>query len=477
VTNTLTYNAERQGQSILLSCNDGRRLVTDNWEDIAGFLLMPCDMALVFNIDEFVDTILPKDIKEALKGGGRIYSYDNRKLYYQPSRMFGINQIDFYGLSRYSDNEITDVMELAELATKVTKAYSFFGVTPARLTSPVAVFNETLDKVDFPRACDLPDSAFDMLSKCAEIAWEEWREVYKLGPWEANEITDYDLASAYPYLISILPDLRGAKFFTSKTVPANYSWGLLQGKLKIDKDVTPFLHIGEWDRLITTDHLWLIDRYELGQFEMEQGWFYLLPANPKYPFSDTMQMLYKARQNENPLVQKIAKAISVGIGGKFAQRYDNGKLGDNYNSIYATIITSRCQVKVADFIWRNNLSDRCVSVMVDGCLVEGKRLQLPENNGMGRWRANPPSPFLVASLLYQWGLDKKPDGHTYNEIIELINKTPNNSVFGIIDLNVLTYDRHFAKLPRTGSALLNNIYTSTPSKPTVSDSMRSEETK
>jgi len=472
---TLTYTADRQDQSVLLSCNDGRQLFTDRWEDIASFLLMPCDMALVFNIDKFVDTILPKDIKESLKGGGRVYSYDNRKLYYQPGRMLGINHIDFYGLSRYSDNEITNVMELAELATKVMKAYGFFGVTPARLTSPVAVYGETLDKVDFPRACDLPDSAFDMLSKCAEVSWEEWREVYKLGHWEANEITDYDLTSAYPYLISLLPDLRGAKFFTSKTMPANYSWGLLQGKLKINKDVTPFLHIGEWDRLITTDHLWLIDRYQLGQFEMEQGWFYLLPVNPRYPFSDTMQMLYKARQNENPLVQKIAKAISVGIGGKFAQRYDNGKLGDNYNSIYATLITSRCQVKVADFIWRNNLSARCISVLVDGCLVEGKRLQLSENGGMGSWRANPPSPFLVASLLYQWGLDKKPDGHTYDAIMELIRAKPNQPIYDNIDLNLLDYDRLFSKLPKTGAELLRRIYTSVPITIASTHSSRKEQ--
>lgn len=464
----LSYTAERQDQSVLLSCNDGRQLVADKWEDIAGFLLMPCDMALVFNIDKFFDTILPKDIKEALKGGGRHYSYDNRKLYYQPSRMFGINQIDFYGLSRYSDNEITNVTELSELATKVMKAYSYFGVTPARLTSPVAVFSE-MDKVDFPRACDLPDSAFDMLSKCAEVAWEEWREVYKLGHWEANEITDYDLTSAYPYLISLLPDLRGAKFFASKTMPANYSWGLLQGKLKIEKDATPFLYVGEWNGLITSDHFWLINKYELGKFEMEQGWFYSLPVSPRYPFGDMMQMLYKARRNENSLVQKIAKAISVGIGGKFAQRYDDGKLGDNYNSIYATLITSRCQVKVADFIWRNNLSDRCVSVMVDGCLVEGERLQLPENNGMGSWRANPPSPFLVASLLYQWGGDKRPDGQNYDSFISLIRKNPKSSIYGNVDLNLLDYDRSFDKPPKTGAELLSKVYSSNPTMASSKD--------
>lgn len=458
----LAYHAIKEGTHVHLSCSDGRDLVTEDWNEISCFLLMSCDMAVVFHIDKFVEAILSEDIKQTLDENHTYYTSDRRKLYYQLGRMFGINYINFYGLSRYSDKEIDNVDDLIVLKDKVMAAYALFGIVPDKLTSPVAAYSQVLDKLDFPVACDLPGSALPMLDKCAEVAWKEWREVYKLGHWDADNVTDYDLTSAYPYLISLLPDLRQARFTQSKTLLPK-QWGLLYGHLNLTKDVTPFLKIGQWDDLITTDQLWLINKYGYGSFEMQEGWFYSLPSKYNQPFKSTMESLYKLRQHDNPLVNKIAKAISVGIGGKFAQRYDDGNLGEYYNSIYACMITSRCQVKVADFIWRNGIPDNVISVMVDGCLVEGERLTIPNVKGMGEWRANEPTPFLVASLLYQWGADKKPDSHIYSEIIEMINKSPKSSIVGDIDLNLLEYDRHFKSLPKSGKDLLNNVYKSEPS--------------
>jgi len=465
----IAYTAEIQGKSVLFNSSDGRTLTADNWFDAVSFLLYPCDMAVTWNVDRFAEAfmaLIPSAITKQLKNKGRVFLENGEKLYYQFGRVFAITygrETNIYPLHKYSDTEITDAKELEQLANKVIEAYKVFGIEPKQLNSPVSTYS--LDKVDYPRACDLPDSAFPMLDKCDNKKWVEWREVFKLGHWNANEVADYDLQSAYPSLIARLPDICGAKFFESDEMldDTEYSWGELEGVLKVTSDITPFGYIGEQPEQITTEHLWLINKYELGTFQMKHGWFFKLPQYYKLPFKETMQELYKARQNDNPLVKTIAKAISVGIGGKFAQRYDNGELGADYNSIYSRIITSRCSIKVADMIWRNGLQDDVISVLVDGFLVESSGVGVAGGNvGMGNWRVNSPSSFLVASLLYQWGAEKHPNGKYYNEMIEQIRAKPNSSVYDDIDLNLITHDRQFVEQPRTGKELLSKHYTSTP---------------
>jgi hypothetical protein len=99
--------------------------------------------------------------------------------------------------------------------------------------------------------------------------------------------------------------------------------------------------------------------------------------------------------------------------------------------------------------------------MVDGCLAT-KRLEVPNVRKMGAWRLNEPSPFIVASMNYQWSTTKRPDGRYYPEVIVDIQKHPQSSVFGDVDLNLLEYSRNFPKRPRTGAELLSEKYISEP---------------
>lgn len=468
----LAYYAIKQGNLLRISCSDNRYIETDSWFDTITFLLEPTDMAVVCHLDIFAEaiiSIIPPDTAKELRESGKAYLPLHEKLYYQPGRVFSITyagqEVNYYGLSRYTDDDITDLNDLLELTNDVIEAYKQLGVTPTKLTSPVAVYGDILDNVDFPRACDLPESSHELISKASEVMWREWREVYKLGHWGPDEITDYDIIAGYPSLIAKLPDLREAEFFTSDTLPDNYSWGLLSGTLNIVKDKTPF-SMGVYPDMITTDQLWLLNRYGIGNIDIEQGWFINLPHLTDLPFKDIMTRLFKYRGINDPLLSRISKGISVGIGGKFAQRYDDGQLGDCFNSIYALMITSRCSVKVADFVFRNHFEDSLVSVLVDGALVEGARIEFTGKD-MGSWRTNSPSPFLVLSLLYQWGSNKHPSDLSYNDIISAINCDPNRSVYGDVDINLLDYNRQFPLLPHSGSDLLHNKY---PSKPLISGS-------
>lgn len=417
---------------------------------------------------------MPDKMRRKLNNdGGRVFLPDNTKLYYQFSRMFGItyvNEVNFYALSRYSDIEPLNAQELLDLAHRVIEAYMTIGITPTKLTSPVSVYNEILQTLDFPRAYELPDSAIPMLDVASRICAREWRQVYTLGHWGKDEIFDYDLSAAYPGLMANLPDIRNAKFFESDTLPEVYSWGILSGDIKVIHDVSPFQtnYRGAEcypkgiikDELITTDQLWLLKKYG-GDFKMKHGWFFTLPKTYSFPFRQTMNELYQSREHPNPLVSKIAKGISVGIGGRLMHRHDDGGLGNEFNSIYALMNTSRCSTKVANFIYRNFEDSHVVSIMVDGVLAT-KKVDLPNIKQMGKWRLNEPSPTLVLNIFAQWMADKRPSNITYTELMELINQRPNASVYGEVDFNLQNYNRYFNILPKTGKELISNKYNSKP---------------
>lgn len=470
--NLLSYTIEQQGKAVFISCSDGKHILTNKWDEASGFLLGHCDYAVVWNIDSFTSTLatlLPKDISDKLLEGGRLY-FGDRKLYYQPARLLGINYINLYGLSRYANDPVNTCSGLLELAYRVIECYHQLGIKEVtKLTSPIAVYAEKLKQLDFPRASDLPESAFPLINSCAMTMTREWRDTFKLGHWEKDEITDYDIRSAYPSLVAKLPDITNATFFSSDVMPPKYSWGELQGTLRITKPISPFYcekvdgyPMNEWEDSITTDQLWLLNKWGIGSFQMKHGDFFLLPEKYQTPFKPTMENLYKVR-SQSELMSTIAKGISVGIWGKFAERYEE-RLGDSFNSIYARMVTSRCIVLVADFIYRNQLENDVVSILVDGLLAT-KRLNLPENNTMGAWRENPPNPALVLSTLYQWIGEKRPALMDYKQIIELIEKQPNSSVYGDVDMKLLEYSRIFNTLPKNGKQLVENKYTSKP--PTI----------
>jgi hypothetical protein len=319
-----------------------------------------------------------------------------------------------------------------------------------------------------------------MANECSEIMTQEWRDIFKVGHWQKDEITDFDISSSYPSLMAKLPDITDAKFFESDTLPQDYTWGILRGDITVVKDVSPFVHeVNGSDcypkgilanKLITTDQLWLLKKYG-GLFNMKHGRFFKVDKEA-YPFKPLMLELSQKKEHPNKIVHEIAKGISVGVWGMLCQRYPvaenlntketvSWKLGDNFNSIYGAMVSSRCSVKVAAFIYENKLDESMVSVTVDGLLSE-KDIKIPIKKEMGSWRKNEPSPVLIVSQLYQWLGDKHQNGKYYSEMVEEIKRNQKGSVYGDIDLNLVEHKRIFPKLPRSGNELLNNKYGSNP---------------
>jgi len=116
-------------------------------------------------------------------------------------------------------------------------------------------------------------------------------------------------------------------------------------------------------------------------------------------------------------------------------------------------------VLVADFIYRNQIENDVVSILVDGVLAT-KRLNLPDQKVLGAWRQNPTNPAIVLSELFQWIGDKKPAYETYGSLVEKIRTNPNSSVYGEVDIKLVDYKRKFNNLPKTGKDLLEKKYKS-----------------
>lgn len=408
----LAYVSQLQGNVLAIACSDGRRLNTTDWSELVDFLLEPADLVVCQHIDRFAEDILavmPEDIASKMRNGGKEYLPDHTKLYYRSFRVFGVTfgkyESNVYGLSRYEkfDSEVKDPAVLLELAQNVVKAFNQkFGVRAKTLASPIAVYSDVLDNLSFGRAGDLPVTAKGLIKESRNIMNREWRSVYTTGRYSKDEVTYYDITAAYPSIMAALPELRHSEFFEADAIPADFTWGVVKGKLRIDKPVSPFDGTGEREAEITTSMLKTLRKHGIGDMKVEKGWFVRIKPNPPLPFQRTMERLYRLRSDPDPLVGRIAKAISVGIGGMLKQSYDRKGgvwLGDNFQSIYGAMISSTCAERVCDFIYSHLLDEEVMLVQVDGVMAKGSPLvQLGGNVGMGCWRVSEPSDEVMAEL-------------------------------------------------------------------------------
>ena len=487
----LAYTISASGKKVTIGCSDGRTIETDDWMDATGFLLEPIpsdDYNLVWDVNNLADSLfalLPAAVKKEVFSGGKIY-FEGRKFYYMPNKLVGINQLNFYALEKYADNEPQDAKALLILAKNaINLGYMpIIHKKPVKMTSMIAAY-DAIDDLQFPVAggkgmdTGIKVNLWEATQGKSQVMIDaitavdqppDWRDTYQIGHWNGNEITNYDITNCYPSLIQELPDLTRAEFFESDTMPDKYTWGEVKGTITVTAPYSPFYCSetkgypnGTFPISMSTDLLWLLERFELGYFRLEHGNFFTLPADCRKPFEFTMKCLYNAR-NINPMAARVSKGIAVGIGGKFSENRKDSVQGSNYNPIYSRIIKQRATARVATFIYYQHLTP--ISVLVDGVLAE-ERINLSTKHESGKWRiSDENSPALVVSDQNQWIGSKRPAGIDYATLINLVLSQPDKNTYanGTIDLNALQPARKYEKLPTTGKELLENKYKSTPDK-------------
>lgn len=128
---------------------------------------------------------LCKKLYRTNKGFYRPYS-----MFYIPEKIFSIKQVphkdkaNFYHLEQYFPDreEPTSTQEIARLGEKLLVALAKMGLHPTKLTSPVAIWEESvMNHLSLPTAWDMPKEAAEFAWKCSG---KLWIEAYQIGYWK-----------------------------------------------------------------------------------------------------------------------------------------------------------------------------------------------------------------------------------------------------------------------------------------------------
>lgn len=531
-TNIMAYAAEVvNGKVLVAESTQDYPSYSNNIYDHLDYLLEDCDNKRKYNPYRYIKVcwdleqftaclfrLLPLEALKSISESKRVkIGNENRhyKLFYIPGKVFGITgrarikeniweegEVNIYGIMQYFPDSYDPkkAVEIAELGDKVLYTLERMGIrNPNKLTSPVAVLQEAvLDHMKLPTIYDMPEKGKGAAEMCLPLMTSEWRACYKMGHWGNGRLAhDYDINSAYPYQIGLLPDTSACTYIKSDTPPPEYDWGIVTGRVWVESPYTPILYddgekdipaIGSWEDVFTTELINWLYKHKCGRFKMDEGWFLKVNSQNR-PYGVLIDRIFNYRQG-NEITDKIAKSMAVGISGKLGEDNEEGGYGKLFNPIYRAMVLSRCKIAVADFIWNNNLQKDLVSVMVDGILSD-RYVQVGISKKMGAWRYNGEYNALVIGSGTQWYADKRPLGLTYQEVVQAMREHPMKSYYGIkikgqqtlseaiksgemrtlgkmrdyeqvVDMVSLSPDMQYKKLPRNGGQVLNNIYEAEP---------------
>lgn len=217
---------------------------------------------------------------------------------------------------------------------------------------------------------------------------------------------EYDINSAYPYIISNLPCLRHGRYSLGQgKPPAGLNYCLIYATVwtrKPGNDNGPRAYIGS-----------MLHRQNQGRIyrpQVTEGWFWkheldaairagvvVPPRESQYrewvgyepcscdPPLKEVSDLYDLRQRtgkKTPL-GIAAKLAYNSMYGKFAQSIGNPKFG---NSIYASLITAGCRTQILNAIATHpEKAKACLMVATDGVYFTSPHPDLPISKTLGEW--------------------------------------------------------------------------------------------
>lgn len=433
------------------------------------------------------------------------------RLFYIPGKAFSLGYgkyfSQFYDLAQYYQDTVeppVDAYEVKYLGNKLEDVFNRMNLQPQHWTSPATILREcAFDGIEFPTVWHNEhkvrrESATYALRCCHRL----WISNFKVGYWDEGAIHDYDLTSAFPSEAMQLYDTRpeNCKYTHSGTFVPDADWGFLYGEITINSDFSPIMctdsngnlqnPIGTWRGHLSLDEVSFIEKYKLGTFKLHNGWFMKFKSH-EHVFEDVLQRIYSYR-GKHFLTDALAKRMANSLYGLTIQKYQDERSGKFFNPFYAATITSRCRLKVADFILSNGLQNNLVAVNVDGFLTDKPVPQSKLGTGMGTWKFAGSDATIVVSPGLIYRADKKPHGINFQVLKGMIEKRPNLSIYSVdlekrvtmsealrmdfsligtkhkfpsaIDLNLArtAQDRVFSQFPTTGKELLSNQYNSEP---------------
>lgn len=485
-------------------------------------------LRVVWCLDEFVSVLfrkMPVPVLEKVARHDDDATYAGEGIFYRKGKVFRTRKAYYYPIEEFWPTKTpkpTSAQELQDRADELVSGLTRLGMGDfGRIASPVSVFEQSsLGKSVYeqlPRGYDIPDGLFGVIDYAEAADRKEWVGNYAVGHWD--RVADWDISGAYSWEASRLPDLRDCEFWHSDVMGKREQgamFGFCRGRMFVDPD-NPMQHCSPvmvnngvlhgnpagWLPLdcYSLDEIRFIEGSGLGGFIMEDGYFGRVQSNvrPRYPLKDIMEWFYSMRV-VSPVCANICKAMGNQLVGKLLEvlhwRFDSHGdplLGELYNPVYHSLITCGTRVKVAKWLYYNDVSkDELVCVQTDGCRIL-KDIEPLKRNGMGSWRLNGWFPTLVASPNIILAGDKKPQHYTHDQIVTEIEAHPVQNYYGTFSPQHITLEqaieigdiskvgevaelpahldlpaverqqnRVFKRFPKNGGQLLNNSYGSEP---------------
>ncbi len=363
--------------------------IADNLDHALEILTLPYEeqvLRICWNLDATIAPLLRLLGKELCKKLHRTNKSFCRpySIFYISDKLFSIKRIpskekmNFYSLEQYFPdyNEPENAQEIARLGEKLLTALNKMGLYPTKLTSPVAIWEQSImNHLNLPTAWDMPKEAAKFAHLCSG---KLWIECYQVGFWE--QAYDYDIIASFPTVAKNLIDIRHCEWIEDNNYQANAIYGYCKGEVTIYDHikVSPIIHEAEdgklttptstWNTYLTKSEIDFILKWDLGQFESEEGWW-AIPRQMNKPLGIPMDRLLAFRNNDNKLIKMLAKRMSVGIYGKFGEEHKE-KFGKHFNSCWFAEISTSVRLQVAEFIYKHKLQDNLIHVSVDGILVD-----------------------------------------------------------------------------------------------------------
>lgn len=297
---------------------------------------------------------------------------------------------------------------LARVLTELDKGLRQLGIhlSPKQWFGPGQAAQEWLNAHDVPTASELAEIVpVWFLEACRASYYAGWFEIMAHGLIPGTTY-EYDINSAYPWVISRLPCLRHGKYARGIGTPIPVSSSELclvratvwtSQSQEIPNGRNPYLGAmlhrdadGNISRPLKTEGWYWLDEIQAARRAgcirgMEyHEWAAYIPCDCKPPLSDVADIYALRLQVGKKTPLGIAcKLVPNSLYGKFAQSVGNPKYG---NPIYASRITSGCRTRILDAIATHPKGKSDVlMVATDGVYFRSPHTRLVLSGHLGEW--------------------------------------------------------------------------------------------
>lgn len=303
---------------------------------------------------------------------------------------------------------------LEQLMTEFRSVCQELGYVPRKWQGPGFLASALLQTHGVPRREDIPILGNDKFRALAQAAYYGGRfETTAAGPIR-GPVYQYDINSAYPFILTKLPCLTHGTWRRVYDIPDGDIWF---GQVHFDHDAPRYLYnlpirIKGGNIVFPKEGNGVYWSWELQaarragtEFELSEGWVY--STNCECQWFDFVPSIYRRRLALGKTTKGyVLKLAANSVYGKIAQSIGYAPYA---NPVWAGLITAGCRAMLIDAY--SQAPDLCYMLATDG-LFMGKKLQLPISTELGEWdeTIHPEGIFIVQPGIYFAGDEPKSRG-------------------------------------------------------------------